>query len=232
MENNQKLTDFLQSIGHAVELLRTELSAVSVLRAEMETIKAEQQKLNEALHNQSDSMRQFADIAFDENKFTQELLERCESAAREVAEDTVDISALASEVQANIDISDDVARYADRYGLVSEDSVSDLIQDYINDNNILNSDEVEESIDDYLNRNDYIVREDVESLVEDKVNELVQQAIKRELVKVVHQMMHAVAGTPQLIKESTDANNNRDHSVQVSETNGQGEARSYNALGA
>jgi hypothetical protein len=227
MENNQKLTDFLQSIGHAVELLRVELSSVSALRAEMETIKAEQQKLSEALLNQGESMRQFADIAFDENKFTQALLDKVDDTAREAARDAIDVDDIADEAARQIDVEETVARHVERYGFVGRDDVNDAIQDYITENSILDANEVEDAIEEYLTGNDYITREDVESLVEDAVKQALENAEERIMNSILYVIANKLMG-----KETHHANNNRDHSVQVSGTNGQGEARSYNALGA
>lgn len=227
MENNQKLTDFLQSVGHAVELLRTELSAVSEIRAEVEKLKFEHAKVLIEINNQIGTMQQFADIAFDENKFTQALLDKVDDTAREAAKDAIDISDIASEVQDSIDISDDVERCVDRLGCIGEDEATDLIQTYISENSILNASEVEDAIEEYLTGNDYIVREDVESLVEDAVKQALQNAEERIMNSILYVIANKLMG-----KETNYANNNRDHSVQVSGTDGQGETRSYNALGA
>jgi hypothetical protein len=224
---NEKLETFLKDFVVAIETLRTELRSVSALRAEMDMMHNDHKQMSDMVQNHAKTMQEFADIAFDENKFTQALLDKVEETAREAAKDTIDISDIASEVQDNIDISEDVERYVDRLGCVGEDKVSDMIQDYITENNILNSDEVEEVVDAYLSRGDYITREDVESLVEDAVKQALENAEERIMNSILYVIANKLTG-----KETNHANNNRDHSVQVSGTNGQGEARSYNAAGA
>lgn len=183
-------------------------------------------ELNAITTNMQETNNQLADIAFDENKFTQAFLDKVEEVARETARDTIDMDQIASEVQDNIDVSEDVHRIVDRMGVVCKDEVNDLVEEYVNDNNLLNTDEVESVIEDHLQTNDYIQRDDVEDVVRDVVNDMVDERteniarriVKEEIVKVIHQMMHAVAGTPQLIKENSNANNTNQNGngVQVS----------------
>lgn len=205
------LENFLKSVANAVQLLRDELSVVSTLRAEMDLMRTEHKQMNDVLQNYGKSVQEFSEIAFDENKFTESLLERCEEAAREAAKEEIDIDEIASEVQDNIDVTEDVRRVIDRMDLITEDKVNDLVETYINDNTILNSVEVDNAIEDYLLNNDYIQRDDVDEIARDAVNDIVDERtenvarriVKEELAKLVHQMMHAVVGTPQLIKEES-----------------------------
>lgn len=185
---------------------------------------------NSQLRAMQETNNQLADIAFDENKFTQAFLDKVEEVARETAKDEIDMDDITTYVQDNIDVSEDVRRIIDRMDLISEDKVNDMVEEYVNDNNLLNTDEVESVIDDYMQNNDYLQRDDVEDVVRDVVNEIVdertenvarhiaQSVFKEEIVKVIHQMMHAVAGTPQLIKENSNANNTNQNGngVQVS----------------
>jgi hypothetical protein len=218
---------------------------------------------NSQLRAMHEANNQLADIAFDENKFTQELLKRVEDlaceTAKDIADDATDIDNLAHEVCNRIDITERVERVAESLDFVNGDKVNDLVEEYINDNNLLNTDEVEEVVSDYLETNDYQTESDVESLLEnyladnnflnqddvetvidEKVNEVIDERTesvarriaKQEIVKLIHEVLHAVVGTPQLIKENSHANNDRDTSIQVSGTNGQGEAGSYNAASA
>ena len=97
---------------------------------------------------------QLAEIAFDESKFTDMLLERCEETAREAAKDAIDIDDIASEVSNNLDISDDVERIVNNLECITKDDLNDKIDDcvaeYIRDNNILDSDEVESTVETYI----------------------------------------------------------------------------------
>lgn len=157
-----------------------------------------------------DSNNELADIAFDENKFTQQLLERCEDAAREAAKDAIDIDDIASEVSDNLDVSEDVERAVDRLGVVTSDEVNDKIEEYVNDNNILNSDEVESVIEDYITTNyNFVDRSDVEDMIADALNDF-KDAITKEVIQAITNKLIA--------KENDNANNSRDNGLHISGT--------------
>jgi hypothetical protein len=222
-----------------------ELTVISKARYDALTSKLAELETQVALvHSmmraQEETNNQLADIAFDENKFTQQLLDKVDDVAREAARDCIDTDEIAREASQYVELGDEVQRHVERLGCVDEDKVSDLVEEYINDNNLTNMSEVEDAISDYLENNDYIERSDVIDIVQEEVNEMIDERTenvarriaKEEIFKVIHQMMHAIAGTPQLIKENTDATDSRDTSLHLSGTNGEGEARSYNAAGA
>jgi gamma-glutamyl:cysteine ligase YbdK (ATP-grasp superfamily) len=108
---------------------------------------------------------QLVDIAFDENKFTQQLLDRVDETAREAARDSVDAEEIARDAAGFVDVSDDVERCIERMGLQTRDDVNDLIRDYINDESIPTMSEVEDLIEEHLVSNDYMQREDIEDLI-------------------------------------------------------------------
>lgn len=168
MDLNKLLTD----ISTVANLMKEQLEEVKRLRADMDVMRAEHKQMNEVVQNHGTTMQNFADIAFDDNKFTQELLSRCEEAAERAAKDAIDIDDIASDVANNLDVSEDVQRAVERLDLIDEDKVNDMIQDYINDNNILNTDEVEEVVSDYVERNcDFVEKGDVEDMVHRLVGE-------------------------------------------------------------
>ena len=170
-----------------------------------------------------DSNNQLAEIAFDENRFTQQLLDKVDDVAQEAAKDAIDIDDIAREVLDSLDISEDVERAVSNMDLTTEDNVNDLISDYISDNSIMDSDDVDSAIDDYLQSNNYVERSDVEDIVREAVAEL-----KDELMQEVLQLIaNKLTG-----KDTYHANNDRDTSVQVSGIDRHSEARSYNASGA
>ena len=220
------------------------LAQIQTLQFEIGNIHSQIALANSAVRAMQESNNQLADIAFDENKFTNALLDKVDEVAREVAKDTaedaIDIDNLAHEVCNQMDISEDVARHVERLDLVATDDVGDIVEDRISSYDYQTESEVEALLENYLSDNHYICRDDVEDVVRDAVNDIVDERTenvarriaKEEIFKVIHQMMHAVAGTPQLIKENTNANDSRDTSIQVSGIDGQGEARSYNAASA
>lgn len=165
---------------------------------------------NSQLRAIQDSNNQLAEIAFDEARFTDYVMEKVDDLAREAARDSIDIGDIASDVANNLDVSEDVQRAVDRMGYITSDDVNDKIEDYINDNDILNSSEVESAIEDYVDGQDYIERGDVESLIEDALDEF-KDTIVREVIQAITNKLTA--------KENDYANNDRDHSLQISGTN-------------
>lgn len=211
------------------------LAQIQTLQFDVNNLTTQIAMANSQLHAIQNCNNQLAEIAFDENKFTQQLMDRVEEVARKTAKDAIDLDDIANEVQDNIDTSEDVQRCIDRMDLVTEDKVNDIVEEYVNDNNLLDTDEVEEVVEDYLRNNDYLVRDDVEDVVRDVVNEIVdertenvarriaKEVIKEEILALVNKLT---------AKENTDADNSRDTSIQVSGTIGEGETRSYNAASA
>jgi len=226
-----------------MELTVISKAKYDALTSKLSALETQVALVHSMMRAQEETNNQLADIAFDENKFTQQLLDKVDDVAREAAKNEIrdiDTDEIARETAQYVELGDEVQRHVERLGCVDEDRVHDLVEEYINDNNLLNTDEVESVVEDYLQNNDYVQREDVEDAVRDVVNEMIDERTenvarriaKEEIFKVIHQMMHAIAGTPQLIKENTDATDSRDPSLHLSGTNGEGEARSYNAAGA
>lgn len=170
----------------------------------------------EAIHN---SNNQLAEIAFDENKFTQQLLDRCEEtareAAREEAKDAIDVDDIASDVSNNLDVSEDVERAVNRLGCITGDEVNDKIEDYINDNDILNSSEVDDAIESYVGNLDFI-ESDVTDALRSDLDELRDEmdTLKETIVLEVLQLI----ANKLTAKENDHANNNRDDSLHISGT--------------
>lgn len=165
-----------------------------------------------------DSNNQLAEIAFDENKFTQQLLDRCEESAREAARVAIDIDDVVGEVVDRLDISDDVERVVNRLGCITSDEINDKIEEYVNDNDILNSNEVEETIDQYLNSNyNFIERAEVENLIEDALADF-KEIITKEVIQAITNKLTTERGN--------HANNNRSDGVYISGTNEQSQGSS------
>ena len=159
-----------------------------------------------------DSNNQLAEIAFDENRFTQQLLDKVEETAREVAKDAIDIDDIAREVQDNIDIMEDVERTVNRMDLVGEDKVNDMIGDYIRDNNILDGDEVEGVVGDYLSSNEYLERSDVESMIEEAVTDLKEEIIDA-VIKAIANKLTGKDKQEEVFMPITNGANHQQHIV-------------------
>jgi L-fucose mutarotase/ribose pyranase (RbsD/FucU family) len=158
--------------------------------------------MQEQLTAMQNSNNQLAEIAFDENKFTQELLERCEHAAEVAARDAVDVDEIANEVAEQIDIDSEVERYVDRMDLVTGDDVQDHIRDYISD-------------EDMLNRNE--------------IDELIQESLEDFKASIINEVINAIT-SKLTAKENHHANNDRDTSIQVSGVNGHSQTESNGTL--
>ena len=186
-----------------------------ITNLELEIAKAHTQL--EAMQN---SNNQLAEIAFDENKFTDMLLDRCEEAAREAAKDAIDIDDIASEVSNSLDISEDVEREFNRLDCVTKDDLNDKIDDcvaeYIRDNNILDSDEVESAIDTYIRHSCDFVESDVTDDLRSDLDELRDEmsTLKETIVLEVLQLI----ANKLTAKENDNANNSRDNGLHISGT--------------
>lgn len=186
-----------------------------ITNLELEIAKAHTQL--EAMQN---SNNQLAEIAFDENKFTDMLLDRCEEAAREAAKDAIDIDDIASEVSNSLDISEDVERAVDNLGCVTKDDLDEkidsLVGRYIRDNNILDSDEVESAIENYMSSNWDFVESDVTDDLRSDLDELRDEmdTLKETIVLEVLQLI----ANKLTAKENDNANNSRDNGLHISGT--------------
>lgn len=186
---------------------------------------------NSQLRAIQESNNQLAEIAFDENKFTQVLMEKVDDLAREAARDSIDTEEIAREAAQYVEIGDEVQRHVDRLGMVTSDDVNDAIQDFVNDNDIATTSEVEDAISEYLDHNDYICKSDIQDMIQEEVNDAVderteniarriaQGIVKEEIMNLLHK----------LIKENTNANdtNQNDSSIQLSGVVGQSQANGY-----
>ncbi len=163
---------------------------------------------------------QLAEIAFDESKFTDMLLERCEETAREAAKDAIDIDDIASEVSNNLDISDDVERIVNNLECITKDDLDEkvdtLVTKYIRDNNIVDSDEVESAIENYMSSNWDFVESDVTDDLRSDLDELRDEidTLKETIVLEVLQLIANKLTT----KENDNANNSRDNGLHISGT--------------
>jgi hypothetical protein len=222
------LNKLLENVASVANLMKDQLHEIKTLRADMELMRAEHKQMNEVVTNQTTTMNHFAEIAFDENKFTQALLERCEGAAREAAEEAIDMDEISREVMGNLDIRDEVEAVTDRLQLVNRDTVDDLIESYVSDNNLLDSDEVEDVVADYISHNCDYVEKDVTDELHDEIQELKREikALKESIAQDVVQLIaNKLTG-----KELHHANQDRDTSVQISGTNGGSKAESDGLL--
>jgi hypothetical protein len=194
-----------------------------ITNLELEIAKAHTQL--EAIQN---SNNQLAEIAFDECKFTDALLARCEEVAAEAAKDAIDIDEIASEVGNNLDISDDVERAVNNLECITKDDLNEkvdsLVTRYIRDNNILDGDEVESAIEDYMSSNWDFVESDVTDDLRSDLDELrdemntLKETIVLEVIQAITSKLTA--------KENDDANNSRDSGLHISGTDTTSQAAS------
>jgi len=194
-----------------------------ITNLELEIAKAHTQL--EAIQN---SNNQLAEIAFDECKFTDALLARCEEVAAEAAKDAIDIDEIASEVGNNLDISDDVERAVNNLECITKDDLNDKVDDcvaeYIRDNNILDSDEVESTVEDYIRHNCDFVESDVTDDLRSDLDEL-KDEIDRLKETIVLEVIQAITNKL-TAKENDNANNSRDNGLQISGTDTTSQAAS------
>jgi hypothetical protein len=172
----------------------------------------------EAIQN---SNNQLAEIAFDESKFTDMLLERCEETAREAAKDAIDLDDIATDVVDRMDVSEDVERIVKNLECITKDDLNDKIDDcvaeYIRDNNILDSDEVESTVETYIRHNCDFVESDVTDELRSDLDELRDEmdTLKETIVLEVLQLI----ANKLTAKENDNANNSRDNKLHISGTN-------------
>lgn len=175
---------------------------------------------NSQLRAIQDNNNQLAEIAFDECKFTDFVMEKVDDLARAAAKDAIDIDDIASEVSDNIDISEDVERIVNRLECITKDDLNDKVDDcvteYIRDNNILDSDEVESTVEDYIRHNCDFVESDVTDDLRSDIDELrdTMDTLKETIVLEVLQLI----ANKLTAKENDDANNSRDSGLHISGT--------------
>jgi len=179
---------------------------------DIKNLEAQIAMANSQLKAIQDSNNQLAEIAFDENRFTQDLMdkvwENAERAAKEEME-RIDVDEIASEVVDRMDISEDVERAVNRLGCVTGDDINDKIEDFINDNCILNSSEIDDAIEQYVDNRDFIERDDVQEMIEEALDSF-KDDIVREVIQAITNKLTA--------KENDHANNDRDDSLHISGT--------------
>jgi hypothetical protein len=194
-----------------------------ITNLEFEIAKAHTQL--EAIQN---SNNQLAEIAFDECKFTDALLARCEEAAAEAAKDAIDIDEIASEVSNNLDISDDVERIVNNLECITKDDLDEkvdlLVTRYIRENNLADGDEVESIVENCINHNCDFVESDVTDDLRSDLDELKDEmdTLKETIVLEVLQLI----ANKLTAKENDNANNSRDNGLHISGTDTTSQAAS------
>ena len=143
------------------------------LMQDIKNLEAQIQMAHTQLKAMQETNNNFADIAFDENRFTDELLSRCEEVAREAAKEEIDTDDIADEAARKVDLSDAIDEYiSNDTSILTKDYLEDKISEYISDNNILDSNEVEDVVSDYIQHNcDFVEKDDLDSAIEEKVEE-------------------------------------------------------------
>ena len=189
------------------------------------------------LHGQVTAMQnsnnELAEIAFDENKFTTQLMDKVWDTAERAAKDAIDemdIDDIAREVANNMDINEEVERCADRMGFVNKDDVNDMIQDHINDESLVNEGQVEDLISDYIQHNCDFVEKDVTDQLHEDIQELKQNIhaiVKDEVNKAIQTLINKLTA-----KENDHATGTHDYSLQVSGAANQSEGSSDAAAAA
>lgn len=141
------------------------------LMQDIKNLEAQIQMAHTQLKAMQETNNNFADIAFDENRFTDELITRCEDAAREAAKEEIDVDDIADEAARKVDLSDAIDEYiSNDTSILTKDDLEDKISEYISDNNILDSNEVEDAIADYIRHScDFVEKDDLDSAMEEKV---------------------------------------------------------------
>lgn len=162
-----------------------------------------------------DSNNQLAEIAFDEARFTDVVMEKVDELAREAARDEIDADQIAR----------DAASYVELPELVDEDKVEYLIERYVSRYSLVSESEAEDLISDYVENNCDYVEKDVTDTLHDEIQELKEElrALKDDLVVEILQLIaNKLTG-----KDTHHANNNRDHGLYISGTLNNSEATSH-----
>lgn len=167
-----------------------------------------------------ESNNQLAEIAFDEARFTDVVMEKVDDLAREAARDEIDADQIAR----------DAASYVELPELVDEDKVEYLIERYVSRYSLVSESEAEDLISDYVENNCDYVEKDVTDTLHDDIQELKEElrALKDDIVLEVLQLIaNKLTG-----KDTHHANNNRDHGLYISGTLNNSEATSHGEASA
>lgn len=201
-----------------------ELTVISKKRFEQlnDAIKNLENQINMAniqLKAIQDSNNQLAEIAFDEARFTDVILDKVDETAREAARDCIDIDEIANQAAGEIDVSDAVESYAERYGLLTSDSLNDTLDS----KGYLEESEVENLIEQYIDYNcDFVDKSDLHDYmdskeIEERLDEIKEEIVEELVDKVVAAIVNKLTG-----KENTNAQDNRDSGIHISGVIAQG----------
>lgn len=201
-----------------------ELTVISKKRFEQlnDAIKNLENQINMAniqLKAIQDSNNQLAEIAFDEARFTDVILDKVDETAREAARDCIDIDEIANQAAGEIDVSDAVESYAERYGLLTSDSLNDTLDS----KGYLEESEVETLIEQYIDYNcDFVDKSDLHDYmdskeIEERLDEIKEEIVEELVDKVVAAIVNKLTG-----KENTNAQDNRDSGIHISGVIAQG----------
>lgn len=139
------------------------------LMQDIKNLEAQIQMAHTQLKAMQETNNNFADIAFDENRFTDELISRCEDAAREAAKEEIDTDDIADEAARRVDVSDAVYEY------MSNDTsilTKDDLDEALDDKGYQDAMDVEGLIESYLTDNcDFVEKDALDSAIEEKVEE-------------------------------------------------------------
>ena len=169
-----------------------------------------------------DSNNQLAEIAFDEARFTDVVLDKVDELDRDAARDAVDVEDIAREAYEMMDIREEVNRQLERMDFQTGDDVNDRIRDIINNEDLVSEGQVEDLISDYVENNCDFVEKDVTDTLHDEIQDLKHElrTLKDDIVLEVLQLIaNKLTG-----KETHHANNNRGDGLYISGTLTKGEA--------
>lgn len=147
---------------------------------DIQSLEARIAQLEAKLEAIANSNNQLADIAFDENRFTEWLLNKVDEVARESAKEEVDVDEIAREAAQYVDLDDNITDAVDselnhRNVLTRsevEDVVKETVEEYLNDNGFIDADATEQLIDDYVTTNyEYVERSEIEGIVKEVLEE-------------------------------------------------------------
>ena len=180
------------------------MELANVIANGFNALEARIKSLEEQLTAMQQANNQLTDIAFDENRFTQQLLEKVDDTAREAVKESLDYDEIAREMTQYVDdmvdvdsLSERVMDNLDTARLAREvaetnaftDALDDKIERVLCDSNILNADEVDEAIGDYIERNyDMVQKGELHEILEDTVHRLIGESLagfQEELIKTI-----------------------------------------------
>lgn len=207
--NEVNMVNFLNQIARAALLMKKQVEKIN--------------KLEEQLTNMQNTHNHLADIAFDEGKFTEFLMDKVDEAAREAAQDAVDTDQIARDAAEYVDLENEVERCIKQLDFVDEDRLDSVLDS----KNYKDESEVEDLIENYIEYNcdfasksdfhDYMTTDEIEERLEEIKEEIIEEVVD----KVVAAIVSKLTG-----KENDHATDSRDNSIQVSGVNGSSEATS------